>query len=275
MTRGLAVAAAAVVLTIAAGILVVVDVPAVAIAVTSGLALGLVAWAIALGTDALGERFGPATTGVVQSTLGNLPGFFIVVFALADGEVVVAQTSILGGVFANGLALLGVALLVGALRSPTGEMRFAPRLPNDTATLLLLSSFVIVLLGLSDTVADNASEHQVEISVVGALCLLGVYVTWLIGYLRVPEETRPRLRRAPVPAGRLPLRAAVGTLVVASVAAAFVSGWFVDSLGPAADELGISRTFAGLVIAGIAGYALPQHRGRHARRPRRVGALHG
>jgi Ca2+:H+ antiporter len=195
MTRGLAVAAAAVVLTIAAGILVVVDVPAVAIAVTSGLALGLVAWAIALGTDALGERFGPATTGVVQSTLGNLPGFFIVVFALADGEVVVAQTSILGGVFANGLALLGVALLVGALRSPTGEMRFAPRLPNDTATLLLLSSFVIVLLGLSDTVADNASEHQVEISVVGALCLLGVYVTWLIGYLRVPEETRPRVRR--------------------------------------------------------------------------------
>jgi Ca2+:H+ antiporter len=73
MTRGRAVAAAAVVLTIAAGILVVVDVPAVAIAVTSGLALGLVAWAIALGTDALRERFGPATTGVVQSTLGNLP----------------------------------------------------------------------------------------------------------------------------------------------------------------------------------------------------------
>jgi len=126
MTRGLAVAAAAVVLTIPAGILVVVDVPAVAIAVTSGLALGLVAWAIALGTDALRERFGPATTGVVQSALGNLPGLFIVVFALADGEVVVAQTSILGGVFATGLALLGVALFVGALRSPAGEMRFAP-----------------------------------------------------------------------------------------------------------------------------------------------------
>jgi Ca2+:H+ antiporter len=33
-----------------------------------------------------------------------------------------------------------------------------------------------------------------------------------------------------------------------------VSGWFVDSLGPVADDLGTSRTFAGLVIAG---YAIP------------------
>jgi Ca2+:H+ antiporter len=31
----------------------------------------------------------------------------------------------------------------------------------------------------------------------------------------------------------------------------------VDALGPAADSLGISRAFAGLGIAGIAGYAVP------------------
>lgn len=257
MTRGLVVAGAAIVLTALGGLLVAVDASPTLVAVVTGLALGLVAWAIAVGTDALGERLGPATTGVVQSTLGNLPGFFIVLFALADGEVIVAQTSILGGVFANGLLLLGAAILAGSLRSPTGEMRFAPRLPNDTATLLLLTSFVIVLLGLSDTVADSASEHQVEISIVGAACLLGVYATWLIGYLRIPVETRPGLRRAPVPTRQLPLRAAIAILVVASGAAALVSGWFVDALGPAADDLGISRAFAGLVIAGIAGYAIP------------------
>jgi Ca2+:H+ antiporter len=161
--------------------------------------------------------------------------------------------------FANGLVLLGAAILAGALGSPRGIMQFEPRLPNDTATLLLLTSFVIVLLGLSDTVADSASEHQVEISVVGAACLLGVYVTWLIGYLRTPLEARPRLQRVPVqePAERLPIGVALAILVVASGAAALVSGWFVDALGPAADGLGISRAFAGLVIAGIAGYPVP------------------
>lgn len=31
----------------------------------------------------------------------------------------------------------------------------------------------------------------------------------------------------------------------------------MNALGPAADDLGISRVFAGLVVAGIAGYAIP------------------
>jgi Ca2+:H+ antiporter len=258
MTRGLLVGAAALLLTALGGALATLDGPPAVTTGVNGVALGLVAWAIAVGTDAISERLGPGATGVVQSTIGNLPGFFIVLFALADGEVVVAQTSIVGGVFANGLLLLGVAVLAGALRSPSGQMTFAPRLPNDTATLLLLSSFVIVLLGLSDTVADNASEHQVEISVVGAVCLLGVYATWLVGYLRSPADARPRLRRsAAAPARPLSMRAALVLLALASVAAALVSSWFVDALGPAADDLGISRSFAGLVVAGIAGYAIP------------------
>ena len=68
-------------------------------------------------------------------------------------------------------------------------MRFEKRLPNDTATLLLLSIFLIALLGLSDQVGDRASEHQVAISVVGAICLLVVYGAWLFGYLRA--DVRP------------------------------------------------------------------------------------
>ena len=68
-------------------------------------------------------------------------------------------------------------------------MRFGKRLPNDTATLLLLSIFLIVLLGLSDQVGDKASEHQVAISVVGAICLLVVYGAWLFGYLRADKAS--------------------------------------------------------------------------------------
>jgi Ca2+:H+ antiporter len=45
-------------------------------------------------------------------------------------------------------------------------------------------------------------------------------------------------------------------LVGASVAAAFVSAWFVDAFQPAITALGISETFAGLVIVAIAGNAV-------------------
>ena len=51
---------------------------------------------------------------MLQSTLGNLPEFFVVLFALADGEVVVAQFSIIGSIFANALLVLGLVIVVGA-----------------------------------------------------------------------------------------------------------------------------------------------------------------
>ena len=121
---------------------------------------------------------------MLQSTLGNLPELFIVLFALAAGEIVVAQTSILGSLFANALLVLGLAIVAGARQAEDGVMRFQSRLPNDTATLLLLAVFIIVLLGLSDEVGDRASQHQVAISSIGAVCLLGVYAAWLWSYLR-------------------------------------------------------------------------------------------
>ena len=72
------------------------------------------AWTIGIATESVGARFGPAVTGVLQSTLGNLPELFIVLFALSAGELVVAQFSILGSLFANALLVLGLAIAAGS-----------------------------------------------------------------------------------------------------------------------------------------------------------------
>src|SRR4051812_14117916 len=219
------------------------------------IALAGLAWLVSVGTDALGNHVGPGLTGVLQSTLGDLPELFVVIFALSAGEVVVAQTSILGSLFANALLVLGLAIVAGSAveRGGGGVMRFAARLPNDTATLLLLAVFIIVLLGLSNTVGDRASEHAVEISAVGAVCLLLVYAVWLWSYLRSDAE-EPALEAG----SHTPFTfvTAIVVLVVAGVGAAFVSEWFVDALDPAVDALGISKAFTGLVIVGIAGNAV-------------------
>jgi Ca2+:H+ antiporter len=222
--------------------------------VLGGAALAGLAWIVSLATEAIGERFGPAATGVLQSTLGNLPELFVVLFALAAGEVVVAKTSILGSLFANALLVMGLTFAVGARRAEDGVMRFRERLPNDTATLLMLAVFIIVVLGISDRIGDRASEHQVAISVVGALVLLGVYGSWLASYLR-GGRGEPALETAHVrsPLGLVP---AIGLLAVAGVAAALVSEYFVDAIDGAAEDLGLSRAFIGLVIVAIAGNAV-------------------
>ena len=117
-----------------AGALHFAEAEPVAIFLISAVALGGLAWAIGIATESVGSHYGPAVTGVLQSTLGNLPELFIVLFSLAAGEIVVAQTSILGSLFANALLVLGIVIVAGARQSEDGLMRFQVRLPNDTAT---------------------------------------------------------------------------------------------------------------------------------------------
>lgn len=232
------------------------------------VALAGLAWMVALGTDALGEHFGPGLTGVLQSTLGNLPELFVVIFALNAGEVVVAQTSLLGSLFANALLVMGLVIIAGARASPDGVMRFQTRLPSDTATLLLLALFIIVLLGISVTTHDNAAEHRVAISAVGAVVLLAVYFTWLWSYLRADTREDAAAGGTGAPAAgegheapALSLPAALGLLAVAGVGAAFISDWFIAALDPAMRSLHLSKAFAGLVIVAIAGNAVENFAG--------------
>jgi Ca2+:H+ antiporter len=221
----------------------------VVVFVVSAGALAGLAWVVSFSTEAVGERFGPALTSVLQTTLGNLPELFVVLFALSAGELVVAQYSVLGSIFANALLVLGLVLVTGA-RAGGGVMRFHRRLPNDTATLLMLAVFIIALLGLSANAGDKASRHQVAISGIGAVILLGVYAAWLLSYLHPRKETSPEA------SARVPLPLALGLLTVSGVAAALVSDWFVGALDSAVKTLGISKEFTGLVIVAIAGNAV-------------------
>jgi Ca2+:H+ antiporter len=216
------------------------------------LALAGLAWVVSFATEQLGERTGPAVTGMLQSTLGNLPELFVVVFALQKHQLVVAETAIVGSLLANALLVLGLVIVVGARVAPGGMMRFGKRLPTDTATLLLVTVFIIVLLGLSLGSHDPASHHVKAISAVGAVCLLVVYLAWLVPYLRsdVPPDRPEHLQP------RISLAFTLVLLGLAGTAAAFVSDWFVNALQPAIHILGVSQAFAGLVIVAIAGNAV-------------------
>jgi Ca2+:H+ antiporter len=224
--------------------------PSVLAFAVAAVSLAALASIVSFATEQVGARFGPAVTGVLQSTLGNLPEFFIVLFALSAGQVVVAQTSVVGSLLANALLVLGAVIVVGARRD--GIMRFRPRLPQDTATLLLSASFVIALVALAVASHDEAARHVDALSAVAAVCLLGIYGAWLWPYLRsdVPREEAHETEAA------VPLAASVLLLAIAGAGAAFASDWFVHALEPAIEALGISQAFAGLVIVAIAGNAV-------------------
>jgi Ca2+:H+ antiporter len=239
------------------------------------LALAGLAWLVSFATEQLGERFGPGVTGMLQSSLGNLPELFVVIFALQKGELVVAQTAIVGSILANALLVLGLVIVVGARRAPGRLMTFSKRLPNDTSTLLQVTIFIIVILALSLGSHDQASHHVKAISAVGAVCLLVVYMAWVVPYLREDQAAQEPQGGAEQEAGgghagerredhadhgraagpRLSLPLTLMLLIAAGAGSAFVSDWFINGLKPAIVQLHVSQAFAGLVIVAIAGNA--------------------
>ena len=265
------------------------------------IALAGLAHVVSVGVEGVGEMLGAGIAGFMQATLGNLPELFLVIFALREGEAVVAQSTVIGSIFSNALLVLGLVIVVGSRKAPDGVMRFGHRLANDTATLLIAATFIIVIVGLSLQTHDPASSHVNTVSTVAAIGLLIVYLFWVVPYIRssnAPAADAPAAgvhgagpdagnggivaRAEPHASGggvavaeaqqvltgadavahdeeahrHIPLKVGIALLAFGGVGAAFVSDWFVVALAPTVDQLGISRAFAGLVIAAIAGNAV-------------------
>jgi Ca2+:H+ antiporter len=236
--------------TVLAGVARYAGFPHVLAFVLAMVALAGCAWIVSFATEQVGERFGPGVTGLLQSTLGNLPEFFVVIFALNGGHLIVAETALVGSVLVNALLVLGIVIVAGARQSKDGVMRFGQRLPNDTATLLLVATFIILLVAIVGAAHDSASHHIKTISLVSAGAILVVYAVWVRQYLKADKA--PEGGAQP----RVPIATALVLLAAGGVASAFVSDWFVSALEPTIHTLHISQAFAGLVIVAIAGNAV-------------------
>jgi Ca2+:H+ antiporter len=158
-----------------------------------------------------------------------------------------------------------MVIVVGARSADDRVMRFGTRLPTDTATLLLVAIFIIVIAGLSVASGDHASDDIKTISAIGAGCILVVYATWAWAYIRSDKKVAPEEGHG----ATMPFGLALGLLVAGGVGAAFVSDWFIHSLDPAIESLNISKAFAGLVVVAIAGNAVENFTGIVLARRRR------
>jgi Ca2+:H+ antiporter len=281
--------AGSVVAVAAAGVTRYAGAPAVLAFVVAGVAVALLASVVGRSVEQLGDRFGAGATGVLQSALGNLPELFIGFFALQAGLVAVVQAAIIGSILSNILLVLGLSFVVGGLRN--GVQRFSSDRARTSTVLMVLATAALVLPSLADYVHAPAAPHEKTLSLAVSVILLGVFVLSLPSALRrSPSEAAagPAPNGAAVPSGRdhrrgepagtdplaasapaatataergheaprWPLWLAIALLVLASIAAALVSDWFVHALEPAIDALGISQAFAGLVIVAIAGNAI-------------------
>ena len=254
-------------ITVMAGVLHYASSSEVLNFVIAGAALAVLASLVGRSVDALGERLGPAATGILQSALGNLPELFVIAFSLRAGLDDVVKSTIVGSILANVLLILGAAFVVGGLKH--GKQKFSAEQGRNLGLMLMLAVLVLAIPALTAAIHTPAEGHERALSVFVSVVMLILFGLSLIATLRKStsptetshspvardNETAEAVREAEAH-GEWPLGLAVGMLALAGVGAAFVSEWFVAALTPAIETLGINQTFAGLVIVAIAGNAV-------------------
>jgi Ca2+:H+ antiporter len=239
--------------SLAALILLVVGARGVPVFAASAVGLAGLAAMVGEGTEQLGRRLGPRATGVLQSGLGNLPEFFIGIFALRAGLLDVVRAALVGSILANTLLVLGLAFLAGGLRH--GPQRFGADQTKLMSTLLVLAVAALAIPTIATAPGGPAHGHDTELSVFVSIVLLVVFaasVPYSVGKgpaVGATEDPTSGRRAWPMPL-------AIGSLLAAGLGAAFVSDWFVGALRPAMSSLGMSEAFAGLVVVAIAGNAV-------------------
>jgi len=241
-----------IVVAIVAGVLHFAEAGPVLVFVVTAAALALLAMIVGDATEQLGSRLGPGATGILQSGLGNLPELFVAIFALRAGLANVVQAALVGSILGNSLLVFGLALFFGGLKN--GTQRFKSEPPRMIVTLMLLAVAALSIPTLASLLHTPAAPHIDDLDIFVAVILLVMLAASTYFSIRGDSTIVPHKDESGE--AKWPLSLAIIVLGGAGLGAAFVSDWFVEALKPAMDTLGISETFAGLVIVAVAGNAI-------------------
>jgi len=242
--------------TVVSAILVQMHSAPTATFIVTAIALGLLAMTVGDATEHLSERLSPGATGVLQSTLGNLPELFVGIFSLRAHLAEVVQAALVGSILANCLLVLGLAFLLGGVRH--GPQKFNSRTTRTITALMFLAVAALVVPTLAVKLGTPAAAHPEALSIICALVLISVYLISLPSSIRAGADAANVLcaTETDEEAKTWPVWLSLSVLVAAAIGAALVSDWFVNALRPAIIVLHISKAFAGLIVVAIAGNAV-------------------
>jgi Ca2+:H+ antiporter len=201
-------------------------------------------------TERLAARLGPTLGGLCNSTLNNLPELIIGGVALANGLAPVVKASLTGAILANLLVSLGIALIVGGVTH--GEQKFDPRRLAVNGSMLMICAFCFIVPAMfSIGTPDGTRDLSFEMSfVLIGMYALNVAVTVLggPGGTSLPADQGIDDGHASTPVWRSLL-----VLVAAAACLGVVTEVLSHALEPTARQLGLSKTFSGLVLLAGAG----------------------
>ncbi len=240
---------------------------AVSVFAFSGLAIIPLAGLMGSATEQLSSRLGAGVGGLLNATFGNAAELIIALVALQRGLFDVVKASLTGSIIGNILLVLGAALLLGGLGRE--KQSFDRAAAAAGATLLALAAIGLVVPAVFHMVADRAVASAIltsarEVAVERSLSLLIAIVLFVAYLLSLVFSLRTHRHlyagqdhiaaHEPVGPAISPRRAAI-VLALATLVVAWMSELLVGAVESAADTIGVSEVFVGVIVVAMVGNA--------------------
>jgi Ca2+:H+ antiporter len=222
-------------------------------------------------TEELAHRSGPGIGGLLNVTFGNAPEIIIALFALNAGLHEVVKASLIGSILGNILLVLGASMFIGGLGRD--RQKFDRTAASSQSAMLLLAAVALVMPAIFELIAGNGLPlpgdeivdypSDVEhLSLAVALVLMATYAAGLLFSLKTHRDLfNPDHGDGSEPGtndeGGEPwtIRKSIIMLAIAGVAVGVMSEILVGSISEAAEGVGLSEFFIGVIVVAIVGNA--------------------
>jgi Ca2+:H+ antiporter len=228
-------------------------------------ALGIIPTAALMGraTEELAAKSGPGIGGFLNVTFGNAPELIIALFALGSGLQEVVKASLVGSILGNMLLVLGGAMLVGGIGRE--KQVFNRTSAAIQTTMLMLAGGALLMPAIFELVegkglpapgaeAVNYGGTVEHLSLAVAIVLIGTYVIGLFFSMKTHRALfNPEYEEEDT--WGWSIRTSVIALAVAGVLVGVMSEVLVGSISEAAETIGLSEFFVGVIVVAIVGNA--------------------
>src|SRR5690349_11864119 len=209
-------------------------------------------------TEQIAARTGDAVGGLLNATFGNAPELIISLVALKAGYLEMVRASLVGAILANLLLALGTAFLLGGFRHH--DQRFNPAATRACSSMMFLAAVSLAVpSAFSRYFAPDGVMRQEQLLNFGvAGLLLLAYGLYLLFSLKTHPTAFASVESAE---GDVAHKAhwgmprAIGSLLGASVLAAWMSEILVGAAEGTGHALGMSQVFIGIIFLAVVGGA--------------------
>ncbi|MFH7244822.1 MAG: calcium/proton exchanger [Spirulina sp.] len=222
--------------------------------------LPLAIW-LSTATEELALITGPTIGGLVNAVFGNATELIIALVALKSGLIDIVKASITGSILANTLLVLGLSMFVGGLRYK--EQTFNQKVAGINGSTMGLAVTAVLIPALVINTSNIVEPGVIrQLSVVVAVVMIAVYALTLLFSLKthsylydVGVSDHPHGEGEGHGEEKPNVWLWVGVLLVATLGVAVMSEIFVGAVEEAAESLGFTPLFTGVILLPLVGGA--------------------